>query len=543
MSARRLRFGQLADNVADAGCTRFAYRALAWPEGERDQSLRDESLRDESLRDESLRDESLRRDRQRKTQMIARAQLIPTAPRFRRVLPVVLGNLAALPARLRRLAREDRGNVALLIGLTLPVLAALVFLVAESAVFYVEKRRFQAASDAAAISAAMELQRGLRFECFASYGDTCGRQSAMEELARRGLLEGQAGTEISVASPARTGPHVAHQNSVEVEVTREIPSVVGALFFGAGAEGKVRIAARSVSMVQTRESACALALDTSSRAAIDSNPTLPGSLYAYDCAVVANSQHDQAIDLRGVTGYAVQRFWSAGGLRQQARGTEATVTFGPGIQDPYHPISGLSAEEFANLCPAGENATHLTVFSGQVVRPTERCFRSLEIMGGGTLNLDPGIYVVQWLMNARANSVVTGAGVTIIFSRRYDAPLTAIGAKFDAGSFVTLTAPRPEDGQRFTGIVLMFDPASTLPATASTAMTLTGGAEMRLSGAVYAPRNDIAIRNGATTTGNPDCLVLIGRRIFLQTDVRLGIGQCGQLGTLPPELPQVRLVE
>ncbi|MCW5751534.1 MAG: hypothetical protein KIT81_10350 [Alphaproteobacteria bacterium] len=483
-----------------------------------------------------------------------------TAPRLRRAFPVVLGNLAALRqrgaalqlsagrsrvafARLRRLARQEGGAVAALIALSLPVLAAAVFLATESAVFFIEKRRFQAAVDAAAYNAAAELQRNFEFDCLAFY-DICGRRSAMEELARRGIVEGLDGVEVAAGSPALSGPHTLTPKSVEVRVSKEVPSVLGGLVFGGDSEGaRIRIMARAVAMVQTRENACALALDSSSRAVIDSNVTLPGDLYAYDCAIAANSRHDQAIDLRGVTNHAVQRFWSAGGIRQEVRGTEPTVTFGPWIDDPYHQFGGLSAEDFASLCPAGGSTPPLTVFSGEIVRPAARCFRSIEIMGGGTLNLDPGIYVVQQRMHARAASVVTGTGVTIIFSRRTDWPLTPIGAAFDLDSFVTLTAPRPADGQRFTGIVLILDPASSLPVSASTAMTLTGGGEMRLSGAVYAPRTSIAIRNGATTIGNPDCLILIGHRIFLQADVRLGISQCGQLGALPPELPQIRLVE
>lgn len=470
--------------------------------------------------------------------MTARAHTAFIAPH---AFQAMLAWMPAVPSRLRRLAREDRGGVAILIGLALPVLAALVFLVAESAVFYVEKRRFQAATDAAAISAAMELQRGFRFECFSQYGDICGRQSAMEELARRGIFEGIAGTDISVSSPAPGGSAGPLYNSVEVAVSREIPSVVGALLLGQGEMGRVRIAARAVSVVQSRESACALALALNGNIpdAIDSQVPGAATLHALDCAIVSNSTHDQSVDLRGIASLAVQRVWSAGGYRAPVRGVEASISFGPQIVDPYHRFVGFSDEEFAALCPNAAAAPDLNVAVGQTAASAPGCYRRVTV-SGGTLELAPGLYVIQESLRVRAGAMAAGEGVTLLFSRRASG-FSIAGVILEPGAITNLVAPRPGQGQRYTGILMLFDPFAT-PAS-SPIMSLIGGTQMRLAGAIYAPAQQINFAGGPTTHGNPECLVLIGSRIVFLGDGRLATVGCEQLGTLAPELPQVRLVE
>jgi hypothetical protein len=142
---------------------------------------------------------------------------------------------------------------------------------------------------------------------------------------------------------------------------------------------------------------------------------------------------------------------------------------------------------------------------------------------GSTFNLNPGVYIVNggnFHIGSATVSCVTclsdpSQGVTIV--------LTSGTATIDNGANATLNAPTtgPTAGIAFFG---------SRTASASNVNSLAGGYNMKITGALYFPTQNLSFSNGVTNTAT--CTQIIAGSISIVGGTTLNSTQCSQ-GVLP----------
>ncbi len=114
----------------------------------------------------------------------------------------------------------------------------------------------------------------------------------------------------------------------------------------------------------------------------------------------------------------------------------------------------------------------------------------------------------------KAGSTVFGDGVTFILTA--DNPEDVGTVLFTSGSSVNFTAPTTGE---YAGILIFEDPdAASYESDGEPIQDLmVGGANMNLSGAIYAPKREIHFAGGSA--GVAQCLQLVGRKVTITGNV------------------------
>ena len=135
----------------------------------------------------------------------------------------------------------------------------------------------------------------------------------------------------------------------------------------------------------------------------------------------------------------------------------------------------------------------------------------------GTLNLAPGLYIVNGNISAGAQAQLVGAGVTIIMSGTLDT---------NGGSRLDLTAPRAGATAGIPGILF----AGTSTGTNS----FLGNSERPVAGVIYFPNADLKF-GGTTSTGTSGtlgCTEIIAKTFKLAGTTDVTAAGCGAYGAL-----------
>ena len=185
----------------------------------------------------------------------------------------------------RRVRADERGALAVITALALPVLLGFAALGVDVAGWYAQSRAIQTAADAAAVSAALESLRT---------GDAGQIElAALRDAARNGIGP-DTGDEITVNIPPESGPYAGDSSAAEVVVSRP-----GALFFGhiLTSDGPV-LTARSVARANfaVSNTYCVWAMNPDLSAAFKVSG---GAVVELDCGVFVNSADASALSQNG----------------------------------------------------------------------------------------------------------------------------------------------------------------------------------------------------------------------------------------------------
>ena len=126
--------------------------------------------------------------------------------------------------------RKQRGIVAVLAAVMLPMMMAIAGLVMDVGLLYKHKRDMQTGADAAAFAAAHTLKRK-------DYGNVTAY--ALQDATRNGF-DGSAGQTRTVNRPPLTGDFVGDSDFVEVILTESVPTYFMRLFGWSTANVSVR---------------------------------------------------------------------------------------------------------------------------------------------------------------------------------------------------------------------------------------------------------------------------------------------------------------
>ncbi|HYF23170.1 MAG TPA: pilus assembly protein TadG-related protein [Caulobacteraceae bacterium] len=399
----------------------------------------------------------------------------------------------------RRLLRSERGNVAVVFALSMPLVAGGAAFGVESTYWYFKDLELQSAADAAAYAAAIQRRAGSQAQAVTAV--------ALREATANGFTP-SLGT-IQVNAPPQSGPNQG-ADAVEVVLTERQNRFFTDFF----SNDTVTARARSVAVFQSASNACVLALDRSaSRAAQFSGSS---SLTLQGCSVMANSVASDAVVMQGSATASTTCLISVGGAQTTSGLTltecAAPVTQAPPVADPYGELPEPSA---SGSCLSA---------NGSSLAPGNYC-NGMSLSGNVTLQ--PGTYVVSGgNFRVNSNAVVSGNGVTI--------HLTGTArTRFNGNATVQLSAPT---SGAYSGILFFGDRDST-----GDRNIFNGTANSSLTGAIYFPSQ--AVEYQGNFSGVNGCTQIVANTVEWTGNATFNVDCTGQGMQTLPAMQLVKLAE
>ena len=402
-------------------------------------------------------------------------------------------------SRSKRLWRDERGTVALILGLALPVVIGGIAAAVEYNSLSSRRSQLQIAADSAALAAAREM--GL-----AGVGDQ--RVASVAEAAALAYLsEGKPeGTTASVQ--AKVG---RERTEVSISVAETVASVTGRIL----SLPSTRIEVSAVARLSGRTPICMIGLDSSHKGTVtlqkNAQITAPG------CALFSNAVHPQSLIGENNAKATAQLICSAGGYR----GKKSTNFFPEPITDcpvPPDPLATRPAPSSSGCAaaPIREIKDATTTLS-----PGTYC-GGLKI-SKSTVNLLSGVYVIKdGPLIVEKKSVFAGQNVAFFFAG------DKAGVRFDADTTISLTAPK--DGV-MAGLLFFEErtvnaPVPPEPGEKGPAPLTEGDMKLReyriisdnartLLGTIYLPAGRLIIDSKKPVADQSAYTVIVARRIEL----------------------------
>lgn len=395
---------------------------------------------------------------------------------------------------IRSFYRDCKGSISVMWAILLPMIVGTVGLGVDTGVWYVNARNTQMAVDAAALSAAQEMGSGATQATMLTL--------VTAELARNGISTAD-GTTITVNYPPTSGSQSGSSSALEVIVTRPQNRFFSVLALGNAPTTQ----ARSVAMQQSSGSgsACILALNNSSSNAVNINGNV--NMNMNTCAIASNSSNTSAMRLNGNITINAYQLYSAGGIRKNGNihvnTAAADVTYGATLNDPYSNVSvpSFSGCDYNNKSLNGNFGT-VTLSEGVYCN-------GLNINGNGTVNLNPGIYIMdRGSFSTNGNTNILGTGVTIILTSSTGSNHATLSTNGNTAMNLTAQTSADTTGSitgDYSGMLFYRDRNAS-----SENISFNGNANLHLQGALYFP-NDTYTHNG--NAGSSNCSQLVANII------------------------------
>lgn len=365
--------------------------------------------------------------------------------------------------------RDRKANIAMIAALASPLILGGAAFGADTTYWYFRDLELQAAADAAAHAAAIEMRAGRSNEQV--------RAAALREGRSNGY-DSSRGSMV-VNTPPQSGAY-QQPKAVEVLLVERQERFFSAIFDSR----EVNARARAVAIYESSGRACVLALSPSAPRAVSVSGS--ASLTLHGCTVMANSVAADAVFLGGAASLNTPCIISVGGTSLTPRASmsecDAPVTQAPPVADPFasipEPVGSGSCQD--------ANATTL--------QPGRYC-NGLSLRG--TVHLAPGVYVIErGTFRTNANAQITGTGVTIYLADGVD-------THFNGNAEIDLRAPT---SGTYSGILFFGARESE-----GVEHSFNGTADSALTGALYFPSDDVEY--AGNFTGDNGCTQVIGQTI------------------------------
>jgi Flp pilus assembly protein TadG len=360
--------------------------------------------------------------------------------------------------------RPRRGQIMVLFALMVPAIIAMIGLAVDGGRLLAERRRLQAAADAAAWAAVSEVLHGT---------PTNAEAVARWYLAQNGYTTG-GDTTVTVAQPPTTGPNAGRSDAVQVTVQRAVTLTLAQIVHpepitvGAGATGGPTPAAAPYGLLALNATSGGIDVFGTSGATVQTSSA--ASNYWIDVRGSGRLIADELITAhRGIRGTV-----------QAGRGTDGAA---PVIPDPF---SRLPAPPVPGVTWSGLRV----LGSGQSVNAQPGHWTDdLWVLGtGNQVTLAPGVYYFDQGASLNIfgfNNRVVGNGVLLYFAQ---------GSTLNLGGGADLvvsapTAPPYTGGAA--GLVVFAARDNT------TLIILNGGTNTTLTGTLYAPAAPILAAGGS----------------------------------------------
>lgn len=423
---------------------------------------------------------------------------------------------------MRNLLRCRRGAASFATVIAMAPLIGVVALGSEGASWYVTKQRAQNAADAAAYSGAITLSCSLGACTDAQTMVYRGKEFAAQNGFCNAGDTGYPGSVCKNSLPTGTSQSVAitqttwngNPNAVKAIVQQTQPTYL------AGVLGlkTVQIGATAIAQVTTTPPAscqsncgCILQTETSPTGGIGLNLNNGANVTLNTCGatVNANVAGKSALSVTGGAQLNAPSVSVAGGVAVNNGGqinskgscsTNCSSQTGKNVVDPYAAVV-MPTTGTARSSPSsnwGNYTLNPGVYTGD-----------FTMSNGSTFTLNPGVYIVNGGNFHIGSATVTGAGVTIV--------ITSGTATIDNGANATLSAPT-------TGATAGIAIFGSRTANASNVNNLAGGYNMKITGALYFPTQNLSFSNGVTS--NSTCTQIIAGTVSIVGGTTLKTTNC-----------------
>jgi hypothetical protein len=436
----------------------------------------------------------------------------------------------------RFLAQNRRGKVVVLVAFLLPtVLVPILAIGVDGGLLMEDRRRLQAASDAAALAAAAQLYRD-NAEFISNNSDTLhppntsgAIAAAYDTLNQHGFESEDCEIRTITLPAASSNPRInGKPGTIEVKVTFLQPRGFSGLW---GTE-KLKVATRSVSRVRNFSFGNGIILlEETDRDGLRSRGG--GALLVNRGGVYVNSESDLAAETEGTGSVlAAKNFDVVGGtlgdgfykMPYPGAGGATPLTGTFPTPDPYRNMPEPSPTSF----DVQKDPPHVGKSGVPIVLQPGRYTKRLDFSGGDTqVILSPGTYYLEAGISLTGDARLTGVGVTLynIGSGNNG------GIDFSGQGQWSITAPTsgPYEGVAFY--------QSRYTASETTTMNLSGNGGGGLIGLVYAPTTQVKLSGNGTQT--------IGSQFIARTLEMTGNGTflVDFAAPKPPQPPIIELVE
>ena len=445
---------------------------------------------------------------------------------------------------IRRFIGDESGAIAIMFALMLPVIMGFVGLGIDAGMWFKERRNMQTATDAAAVSAAIELTFGATEQEMIDIAKT--------EATRHGYVDG--------VDTLGLNPDFVHNGiagHVEVTIVHPLNTFLSQIISNIVPQSTTR----AVATTSGNADACMLSLGGTgsgiSLNAASATVTMSG------CGAFANSSDlTNSVKINNGT-MEVDCLWAHGGVNATTGlasspnpgedllvGDDCQIMEGVATMDD--PFSDLVVPAYSS-CNVGTSGQHSTNQlsgtlsnaggSGNLTAPTIIC-GGIKINSGDTLNVDPGVYIIDGGdLDISGGATLNATGVTFIIAGALSGSYG--GASINGGSTINWSAPTLSDynaltdtgtnnymGQNYTnytGITLF--QSSPAGSGSTNDISFNGGASATISGALYVPNNDISFGGNAGIMPS-GCLQLVGQVVQFGGSAQIQ-NQCSMYGGNP----------
>lgn len=387
---------------------------------------------------------------------------------------------------LTRLAKDCRGGVMAYAMLIFPVAVGSVAMGVDVAFWHLHTKAAQSAADSAALASALELMRK---------GSGTTEAVARSAAQQNGVIHNGTDTLVEVYNPPRVGSvNAGSMDSVEVVVTRPAPGFLSNIL-DAGGEKTIRASAVARSAINDT---CIWVLSPTQSGAF----TIGGGAFVQlDCGAFSNSADSSSLVQSGSSTLITTKIKTVGtgpGIVDNGGITADVRT--TGVSHTADPLAWLPAPSWSACDKNGPTKAN----AGQTVNITNPTgiyvfCGSISVLAGGTMNFDPGIYVLNAVPFTINNSAtVNGTGVHFYFTENGGGTDTL---SISGGAVVNLEA---SNAGALAGILFYHDRLSPGGITHS----LQGNDTMQLTGILYFPNQHVQFAGGSNLDANQSLLVV-----------------------------------
>lgn len=390
--------------------------------------------------------------------------------------------------KLRDFRRDTSGSYLVILALMTPVMIGSVGLGIDYGLWLYTQQTMQAAADSAAVSAA-----------------TSGSNIAVEAegvAATYGFVKDSGGVTMTVNQPPASGSHTSVSNAVEVI----LHSVQTPQFSALLSAQPFTITVRSVA-VATPGTGCVLTLNANASGAVTTQGSSVTNLSG--CNLYTDSSDSAAVTVGGTASLTALSVGVVGGVSGTVNTTGGIHTGVAPLTDPYASMSfgSFSGCDQKNYSTNKNDTISAGVYCG-----------GISVKAGATLTLNPGIYYLdQGSLSIEGNGVLTGTGVTLVFTSSTGKNYAT--ASIASNASINLTAPTTGPTA---GIVLFGD--RNMPQ--GTTFKLTGGSTQTFGGAIYLPKAALTYSGGSG--GNTGCTQIIADTVTFTGNSGMAINCSGQ---------------
>lgn len=409
---------------------------------------------------------------------------------------------------LKRLRKNERGNVLIITAAAMPLLIGSAGLATDTIQWALWKRQLQRSADSAAIAGV--------YERVQSHGTT-----TVPAVVNKDLQLNQH-TGISLYSaPEISYPGDQGQMTQQVRVVLRVqkPLTFSSMFM---ASAPVIRAEATAATVPGTDDYCIISLENTTAMGIQGSGN--GTVET-DCSWITNSIAAVAAMAKGSSSIWAKVIAAAGGIQESNNfHVDRYDPYIPQIEDPYADLNpapadmkcATTADRKGNLSPVSlTGSTDMSAFFNEDGTQKFNCFSSINVGSNQTLNLPAGTYYVDG-GNVNVQGTLSCTHCTIILTNHSTSPTAPIGS-FDSNASGNTKIIAPTEG-KWAGMAIYQDrravdtgakSSGNMPANAPN--KINGNSNSFVTGILYFPNQQITYNGGGDNTWR--CTQFVARRI------------------------------